>query len=83
MKRIMLYLPLFLLCYNHDIHAEAFNGKELEISTDDVSGFSVSKAEIVYPDISNFYPVPGTAYTIQNDCSPKYTHIQVKSMERI
>lgn len=52
MKRIMLYLPLFLLCYNHDIHAEAFNGKELEISTDDVSGFSVSKAEIVYPDIS-------------------------------
>ena len=66
MKRIMLYLPLFLLCYNHDIHAEAFNGKELEISTDDVSGFSVSKAEIVYPDISNFYPVPGTAYTIQN-----------------
>lgn len=66
MKRIMLYLPLFLLCYNHDIHAEAFNGKELEISTDNVSGFSVSKAEIVYPDISNFYPVPGTAYTIQN-----------------
>ena len=66
MKRIMLSQQLFLLCYNHDIHAEAFNGKELEISTDNVSGFSVSKAEIVYPDISNFYPVPGTAYTIQN-----------------
>ena len=62
---MMLYLPLFLLCYNHDIHAETLNGKELEISTDDVSGFSVSKAEIVYPDISNFYPATGTAYTIQ------------------
>ena len=36
MKRIMLYLPLFLLCYNHDIHEEALKGKELKKARENI-----------------------------------------------